>query len=176
MNHLASAYRILKTTNSETNTRRFRNLHFHLSVRYHGPRRLCRHAQDARWHGAVALRDSHGQKCWRIKAAAIDGMLGRNFDQWLQPGTPLNAPEHLKDRFTEVITTMNWKNNFKDVFPPVTAQAGQGQQQLLPAQITRLTGPDAMKTAKSNVCGQDLHTFALQPRTPRTTLRSTRVL
>jgi hypothetical protein len=79
---------------------------------------------------AVALRDSHGRKCWYINAAAIHGILGRNFNQWLQTGAPLNDPEHPKNSFTKIMTAMNWKNNSNDVSPPIAAQATQGQQQL----------------------------------------------
>jgi hypothetical protein len=121
--------------------------------------------QTAEGMEAVALRDSHGQKTWRIKSAVIDGILGRQFSQWLQPGTPLNDPEHPKNRLTELISTIDWKNKFKDVFPPATAQAAQGPQQLLPAQIARLTGPEILKTPKYNMCGQDLRVFSLHPRT-----------
>lgn len=208
MNRLAGACRILKTTESETNTRHFRNLHFRLAITMahelvhvynlflqrsqhnHTPPHVTyggygddKVGESGRYWEyillggfadmrqtpegmeAITLRDSHGQKCWRIKAAVIDGILGRHFNKWLQPGTPLNDPEHPKNQVTELITTIDWKTKFKDVFPPVPAtQAAQGPQQMLPAQIARLTGPEMLKTPRYNMCGQDLQTFALQPR------------
>lgn len=119
---------------------------------------------------AVAIRDSHGQKVWRIKTAAIDGILERNFGRWLQPGTPLNDPEHPKNQFTELISTLDWKNRFCDMFPaPSTAGSAT---QLSPAQIAWLTGPDVLQYPQYNMGGLDLRAFPLQP---RTVLRQTRL-
>lgn len=110
------------------------------------------------------MRDNHGQKCWRLKTAPIDGILDRNFSKWLQPSTPLNDPEHPKNLVTELLPTFDWKNKFKDVFPP-SAHTNQGPPQLLPAQIAYLTGVEIMKTPRYRIHGEDLRRFALQPRT-----------
>ncbi|KAL2258384.1 hypothetical protein VTK26DRAFT_8320 [Humicola hyalothermophila] len=122
---------------------------------------------------AVALRDNHGQRCWRIRSIVIDGILARDFATYLPPGTPINDPEHPKDRYTVLMSTFNWKDRFSDVFPPsAAAQAAQGPQELPQQLITRLTGPNIMSTDQYRMCGQDLRNFALNPRTTVTATRS----
>ncbi|KAB5578809.1 hypothetical protein GE09DRAFT_561656 [Coniochaeta sp. 2T2.1] len=112
---------------------------------------------------AVAIRDSHGQKVWRIKADVIDGILERNFNRWLEPGTPLNDPEHPKNQFTELISTFDWKNRFVDIFP-APPKAEQGLQ-LSSTHIGWLTGRELLQSARYNMSGPDLRAFCVQPRT-----------
>ncbi|KAK3290880.1 uncharacterized protein B0H64DRAFT_420682 [Chaetomium fimeti] len=116
----------------------------------------------------IALRDTHGQKAWRLTAGVIDGLLGRDFRKWLQPSTPLNDEEHPKGRFVDKMTPLDWKNRYTDVFPrlpPPAKGAAPPQPELSPKQIAMLMGAEVMKSAKFNVCGQDLGAFGLEPRT-----------
>ena len=112
---------------------------------------------------AVAIRDSHGQKVWRIKTAVIDGILDRNFNKWLEAGIPLNDPEHPKNQFTELISTVDWKNRFVDIFP-TQSKAEQGLQ-LSSSHLGWLTGRELLQSAKYNMSGPDLRAFCVQPRT-----------
>ncbi|KAH6649295.1 hypothetical protein F5144DRAFT_479175 [Chaetomium tenue] len=116
----------------------------------------------------IALRDSHGQKAWVVKPDVVDGLLGREFGKWLQPSTPLNDEEHPKGTFVDKITPLNWKDRYTDVFPrpaPVAKGAAAPQAEFTAKQVAVLTGADMMKTAKYNVCGNDLQAFGLNPRT-----------
>ncbi|KAH6844558.1 hypothetical protein B0I37DRAFT_432939 [Chaetomium sp. MPI-CAGE-AT-0009] len=116
----------------------------------------------------IALRDTHGQKAWRLTTGVIDGLLGREFDKWLQRGTPLNDEEHPKGRFVDRMTPLDWKNKYTDVFPRLPAPAkgaAPPQPELTTKQVAMLMGAEVMKSAKYNVSGKDLEAFGLDPRT-----------
>jgi hypothetical protein len=116
----------------------------------------------------IALRDSHGQKAWPLKPEAIDGLLARDFDKVLQRGTPLNDEEHPKGKFVDKITPLQWKDRYTDVFPRPAAPvkgAAPPQPEFTTKQVAVLTGADMMKTPRFNICGIDLQSFGVDPRT-----------
>jgi hypothetical protein len=110
---------------------------------------------------AIAIRDSHGQRVWRLKTAVIDGILERDFRRWLEPGMPLNDPEHPKGLFTEVIQPHHWTSRFCNMFP--APREGERGLQLSPAHIAWLTGKAAPRSPSHDMSGQDLRLFTVRP-------------
>ena len=119
---------------------------------------------------AIAIRDKLGRYAWRLSPDAINGILGRGFGVWLEPGTGLNDPEHPKHRSATVkMDSLAWKSNFGDIFPAPSAQELQGPQELLLAQVAWLTGNGPTKHHKYSIRGLELGLFALDPK--KATLR-----
>ncbi|KAK4153798.1 hypothetical protein C8A00DRAFT_43361 [Chaetomidium leptoderma] len=182
MNRLVDAYCILKAADSETNTRRFRNLHFRLSVTMahelvHVYNLYLQYSSDEHTppqityggYGDSVVGESGRYWEYKVLGGFVD--MRQSPDGMEVVALRDNHREkcwriktvHPKNRFTELTSAIDWKNKFKDVFPAVAAD--QETKQLLLAQIVWLTGPKIMKTLMYNMSGQDLRGFALRPRT-----------
>lgn len=110
----------------------------------------------------VAIRDSHRVKVWRIRTKVIADILGRNIETHLKIGVPLNDSDHEKGKYTELMSTLDWKNGFRDIFPAVS-QSEQNQE-LSQERIAWLTGPGALNLPMFNIDQNALMEFSVRPR------------
>ncbi len=111
----------------------------------------------------IAIRDGPQRFAWRLSPDAVNGILGRGFGEWLEPGTGLNDPEHAKYRSaTTKMEALAWKSQYGDVFPEPSAQElVKEPQELLQAQVAWLTGVAPAKHPKYSIRGLELGMFAM---------------
>ncbi|KAJ4417538.1 hypothetical protein N0V82_006097 [Gnomoniopsis sp. IMI 355080] len=111
----------------------------------------------------IGIRDTNYTKCSRITTEAINGILARDLNRWLEPGSPLIELEH-KPAGTARIDAFKWRTNYFECLPTPPDNV-QGPPELSGKQIIRLVGSGMLASASYSLCGQDLRAFAREPRT-----------
>lgn len=113
----------------------------------------------------IGIRDATCSRCSRITTEAINGILARDLNRWLEPGSRLIESEN-KPAGTVKINPFHWRTHYLDCLPaPPPPGKAQGPPELSESQINRLIGPKMLAAPSYSLSGQDLRAFSREPRT-----------
>lgn len=113
----------------------------------------------------IGIRDTHCTNAWIITTPAINGILARDLDRWLERGSTLIDSEHKPAGITK-IAGFKWKTGYFECLPaPPPPGKAQGPLELSESEIKLLIGSKMLASPSYSLRGQDLRAFAREPRT-----------